>query len=1012
MASAPFHNPISAVLPAAYHAPSAISAAPPGTFAPGTKVQVGQHRVIIDKYLSEGGFAHVYLVRVPRSDNKYDAAVLKRVAVPDKDRLANMRTEVETMKKLKGHRKIVTYIDSHASQLKGGGYEVFLLMEYCAGGGLIDFMNTRLQHRLTEPEILKIFSDVAEGVACMHYLKPPLLHRDLKVENVLISTSGSSRIYKLCDFGSTARPIPAAKNAAEGRLIEDDIQRHTTLQYRSPEMIDVYRKQPIDEKSDVWALGVLLYKLCYYTTPFEDVGQMAILNATFKFPSYPSFSDRTKKLISSMLRENPTLRPNIYQVVKEVCSIRNTECPIKDIYANRTQSESRRYDQLPPSEANVASPPMVGIQKVEPLQIAQPALPDITPMRRGRPTQAQSHLQPVSAKATPAGSRGTSSDPFAALNSSSAAVRSAAVDELSARYPALDEFSLLHDRGAKFEFGQTVPPVDAKQETISKRVTAALADEVFSSSTPASKPSPVIASTASLERTLPTREVNRTELPPPARSQPSLAQPIPQKPYMMVSTGIQTSPPPSPSPPRQSRWRGRHPKHSNTHIPISPQPQQPPSPFEAELPPRPEKSTSRPSILERHRTKSQSNTLAVPQSPASSRPSLESQRPAALDLSESISRSKSANARPRPASVYVESNIDYLRDRETPLTKAATPSKTGGWLPKANILGKSSPAVLDDSSSDEEGPEPIASNVSFLREMETDNTQQKKSRRSSSGGKSKRTSLPSISLSGTKHKLSGRFGDAFRRFETNSSSQPAREPSPDIDHDMLRNSTLTPIAGSERTGTSGRSDDDMGLDETQDLSPEVRRELERRRLSQEEKRVADAAAEYRQRLAQGDKGGVGPSKGSAIQDRVKSLLDGQKEAPPTRTAEGYGRFTPVTKPGERPVVARKPVAISSPTNTGFDKTRPMAHPSVASLTGMVAGTPPSSAPAAVNRTGPRPNIAPKPKAFRTGGGSESTPARTPQEEEDWEPNFSKKYPALGLDMVEAEIRPSMRVKDV
>jgi AP2-associated kinase len=62
-------------------------------------------------------------------------------------------------------------------------------------------------------------------------------------------------------------------------------------------MIDVYRKQPIDEKSDIWALGVLLYKLCYYTTPFEEVGQMAILNATFKYPSYPQFSDRIKKFI-------------------------------------------------------------------------------------------------------------------------------------------------------------------------------------------------------------------------------------------------------------------------------------------------------------------------------------------------------------------------------------------------------------------------------------------------------------------------------------------------------------------------------------------------------------------------------------------------------------------------------------------------------------------------------------------------------------------------------------------
>lgn len=301
MSSARYANPAASIAhaPAAYRAPAA-SNAPPGTFAPGTKVQVGTHRVTIDRYLSEGGFAHVYLVRVPKSaehPTTPETAVLKRVAVPDKEALANMRTEVETMKKLKGHRHIVTYMDSHASQLKGGGYEVFLLMEYCSGGGLIDFMNTRLQHRLEEPEILHIFSDVAEGVATMHYLKPPLLHRDLKVENVLITTTGSSKMYKLCDFGSTAPPRPAAKTAAEARLIEEDVQRHTTLQYRSPEMIDVYRKQPIDEKSDIWALGVLLYKLCYYTTPFEEVGQMAILNASYKFPSYPQFSDRMKKLI-------------------------------------------------------------------------------------------------------------------------------------------------------------------------------------------------------------------------------------------------------------------------------------------------------------------------------------------------------------------------------------------------------------------------------------------------------------------------------------------------------------------------------------------------------------------------------------------------------------------------------------------------------------------------------------------------------------------------------------------
>jgi AP2-associated kinase len=279
------------------------SGAPAGTFSPGTKIQVGSHRVVIQKYLSEGGFAHVYLVKLSSPVNGTDQAVLKRVAVPDKESLRGMRTEVETMKRLKGHRAIVTYIDSHASELRGGGYEVFLLMEYCNGGGLIDFMNTRLQHRLTEPEILHIFADVAEGVACMHYLRPPLLHRDLKVENVLITVTGSARKFKLCDFGSAAPPRPAPTTTAECRAMDEDVQKHTTMQYRSPEMVDVYRKQPIDEKADIWALGVLLYKLCYYTTPFEEQGQLAILNASYRFPSHPVFSDRLKGLIGKLWRQ-------------------------------------------------------------------------------------------------------------------------------------------------------------------------------------------------------------------------------------------------------------------------------------------------------------------------------------------------------------------------------------------------------------------------------------------------------------------------------------------------------------------------------------------------------------------------------------------------------------------------------------------------------------------------------------------------------------------------------------
>jgi AP2-associated kinase len=213
--------------------------------------------------------------------------------------------------------------------------------------------------------------------------------------------------------------------------------------------------------------------------------------------------------------------------------------------------------------------------------------------------------------------------------------------------------------------------------------------------------------------------------------------------------------------------------------------------------------------------------------------------------------------------------------------------------------------------------------------------------------------------------------------------------------------------GSEATGTSGRSDEDA-IDETQDLPPEMRRELERRRLSQEEKRVANAAAEYKQRLAQGDKRAAALSKASTIQNRVKNLLnDNNKNAPVNRTAEGYGKYTDVPKPAGKPPTWRKPVPISNmgptaPEQNVADADRPRPFP------GYMSSSAAASSPAttqAAQRTGPRPSPAPKPMALRTGGNSvEPAAGRTKQEQDDWETNFTKRYPSLsGIEMVETEI---------
>jgi AP2-associated kinase len=973
-------------------------AAPAGTFLPGTKVQVGTHRVVIDRYLSEGGFAHVYVVTLPRPVDGNEKAVLKRVAVPDKEHLANMRTEVETMKRLRGHNKIVKYIDSHASQLKGGGYEVFLLMEFCQGGGLIDFMNTRLQNRLTEPEILKIFTDIAEGVAAMHYLKPVLLHRDLKVENVLIATSGTKKTFKLCDFGSAAQPQPAATSAAEARVIEDDIQRHTTMQYRSPEMIDVYRKIPIDEKSDIWALGVFLYKLCYYTTPFEEVGQSAILNAKFKYPAYPRFSDQLKLLIATMLRERSADRPNIYQVLQKACQLDGRELPVRDIYAHRSQSEGRKDQVMPSSPSSAQS--RVGATLSPPTeQSSKQEMPDIAPMRRGRPTKPVSHHG--SAKPSPSPLRmldhgQTQPDPFAALDGRKAGT----ADELSSKFPTLDEFSLMTDTRKNFAFdsGKKRESQNANSE-LAQRVTNALADQAFvRSPSPPKTAKPMIVEKP-VVAAKPVGVLEKTRSKEQRESSTGFSQPAVPAKSTMVSTGTMTSSSPTiPAKPLTEKPIWKVP--SNEIAAPRPTSTGQPLPKTRAADPGDKTQSRLARLLQQDASQSQGNILEQsPRSPTSSRPSLEGGRPDPKEVDLGLARSRSLDIRRRPVTVNMGAGPTHIKDNGIKSRDYET-----------NFIS-AEPVEQEQSL---ESDMNITSDMEWLKAREEEERERKghHKRLSSSGSKhGKRSSLPHMSLSGTKHILTGRFGDAFKKFEGGHGSPPREHHlfhhhhSPSIDAQQ----GLPPIPGSEATDLS---DDRQPIDETEDLSPEMRRELEKRQLEAEEKRVAQAAAAYRQRVAA--RGGsnapvVGVNRAATIQSKVQSLIS-ENSKPAMKTATGYGRYTTETAPQSLPTPGQLPE--QSFVNRG------VAH------TGGTLSAPASASNlAAQNVRGQRPMAPPKPQVLRNAQivtdvpGASSGSGGDAMSPDDWEQNFHHKYPSLaGLEMVERDIEttksPITKVREV
>ncbi|GAV56039.1 hypothetical protein ZYGR_0AZ02110 [Zygosaccharomyces rouxii] len=381
------------------------------TYTPGTVLTVGTHHAKILNYIASGGFAQVYSAEMFPADSSTgtNLTCLKRVIIPEKAGLNALRAEVNAMKLLKGSKHVVCYIDSHAARslLQNGTYEVFLLMEYCAAGGLIDFMNTRLQNRLKEYEILDIMSQVTQGIAAMHALQPPLIHRDIKIENVLISADGE---YKVCDFGSVSGAIRPPRTPQEFAFVQHDILKNTTAQYRSPEMVDLYRCQAIDEKSDIWALGIFLYKLCYYTTPFEKGGDQAILHSRYQFLPHPIYSDRLKNLISWMLSQQPMQRPNICQVLEEVSRMQGVRSPMRNFYLLRAMQRTNTNTSFV-----APSVPMVGTNTfmAPPVQVA-PLTPTQSLGANSIPVGVSPQPMPIMAKAGSSTSTGGNIFPSAA----------------------------------------------------------------------------------------------------------------------------------------------------------------------------------------------------------------------------------------------------------------------------------------------------------------------------------------------------------------------------------------------------------------------------------------------------------------------------------------------------------------------------------------------------------------------------------------------------------------------
>jgi Tol biopolymer transport system component len=274
--------------------------------APGTRLGV----YVVDTLLGRGGMGEVYRARDAKLGRDVALKVLPTMFAADPERLARLEREARLLAAL-SHPNIVTI---HSVEEADG--VLFLTMEYVDGKPLSDLM---VKGGLSLTQVLNLAIPLADAISAAH--QKSITHRDLKPANVMITVDGR---VKVLDFGlaKLAHAPDAVSTDSTTHRITGEGQIIGTISYMSPEQA---AGSPLDGRSDVFSLGVILYEMATGERPFKG--------------------DNAVSTITSILRDTPPpitavngVLPRDLAVIVRRCLVKNPD--------QRTQSAKDLRNQL------------------------------------------------------------------------------------------------------------------------------------------------------------------------------------------------------------------------------------------------------------------------------------------------------------------------------------------------------------------------------------------------------------------------------------------------------------------------------------------------------------------------------------------------------------------------------------------------------------------------------------------------------------------------------------------
>lgn len=286
-------------------------------------IVINNKKYYVIENLGVGGFSTVDLVEESSTRERY--AVKKIVCHGSKDE-SQARKEIEYHEAL-DHPYVIKCIDSqvtgYADPLLSSTSQVLIVLPYYKKGTLAHELARRHRegNHMLSGEILHLFIQICEGVAAFHEAKPePLAHRDLKTANILLT---EDNVPVIMDLGSVAVARVKICGSSEAQYLQDEASEKCSMPYRAPELFNVESYCMIDERTDIWSLGCLLYAICYFKSPFDVVYErgdsvaLAVISGNITFPESTPYNEDMHELILYMLKANPMERPYIYSVMEK-----------------------------------------------------------------------------------------------------------------------------------------------------------------------------------------------------------------------------------------------------------------------------------------------------------------------------------------------------------------------------------------------------------------------------------------------------------------------------------------------------------------------------------------------------------------------------------------------------------------------------------------------------------------------------------------------------------------------